>query len=274
VKSRRATSSVGSPSSSSSPSSRGLKIKLSLLGLLLYLLFLTLQLPLAWLIKFVPANYPMQFHQVSGHPWQGNIERITWKIENEHIELGSLAWQWLPSELLNGRLGIQFKLTRVAQQLNGYFLLSRKGYNLKSVQGELDAALLGFASRPLSLLQPKGSITIDIPDLHLSPKRIHGEATIHWLNARSGLVAAPMGDYRANLSSAPDGRRALINIQTLQGALNIAGNIDYSFTQGLDGRLLLTPPSDERSKVYLPALSLLGRPNASGAWTLLLSAPR
>lgn len=247
-------------------------VKLLLGGLLLYLLFLCIQMPAAWLVARLPADSPLQLRQASGLIWRGEVRQVVWQVADDRLELGALAWNWLPGELLNGRLGVKFELAQAPNKLTGSVLLARDGLRLKSVQGGLDAAILGFASRPLSLLQPQGRLALDIADLHLSATRIHGEGRIDWQAARSALIAAPLGDYRAVLRAAPDGRQARVSVSTPQGALAINGEGDYFPGKGLAGRLQLHPPRDESRQHYTPILSLLGQPDATGTWLLNLDS--
>jgi hypothetical protein len=242
------------------------------LGLLSYLLFIVAQMPLAWLITRMPADSPIQVQKADGTFWNGTLQRVSWQKESDRIELGKLSWRWLPVEVFNGRLGFEFKLAESSRQLGGILLLGRNGHSLKNVQGQLDAALLGFASRPLSLLQPKGSLLLDIGNLYFSEKRIHGAASLDWLDARSGLVAAPLGEYRAKLDSDPDGRRARIEVITRQGPLALQGNAEYQPGKAMQGSLRLTPPVEEAGNVYRPLLDFLGRPNASGTWVLYFNS--
>ncbi len=245
-----------------------LRLVLILAGLLLYLLFMLVQMPAAWLIERLPTNSPLQMGQASGTPWRGEVEQVNWQVEGDRIELGHLSWRWLPAEILNGRLGIQFELTQASNQLNGIVLVGRNGHALKQIRGQVDAALLGYVSRPFSLLQPQGSLVLDIADLFVSAKRLHGAAQIDWNDARSGMVAAPLGNYRALLHSDPDGRRARIEVTTLQGPLALNGNAEYLPGKNAQGSLQLTPPQGEAGAVFKPLLGLLGRPNPEGSWRL------
>ena len=226
-------------------------------------------MPVAWLVTQLPANSPFLLGQGEGFCWNGSVRQVAWSVASERLELGRLAWKWLPGELLNGRLGFNIELGQAETRLKGILFLGRDGKHLQKVQGKLDAAILGYVSRPLSLLQPQGTLELDIPDLHLTPQRIHGEARLDW-QARSSLIAAPLGDYRAELRANPDGRGAHFTMHTMQGALTINGAGDYTPGKGAEGNLTLTPPQDERRRLYTPVLGLLGQADASGAWRLNL----
>ena len=154
---------------------RRMRGKLIAAGVLFYLLFLVIQTPVSWLIAQLPANSPIQLRQASGAPWQGEVRQVTWKVDDDRLELGSLNWRWMPGELLDGRIGLNFELGKLPHKLAGNVLLSNKGLSLKNLQGQADAALLGFASRPMSLLQPRGSLAIDVPELFLSDTPQDGE---------------------------------------------------------------------------------------------------
>jgi general secretion pathway protein N len=241
-------------------------------GGLLYLLCLIVQMPVAWLIARMPVDSPIQMRQASGTLWHGTVEQVDWRTAGERIELGRLGWNWLPGEILHGRLGFDFELAHASDRLSGMLLSGRQGYALQNVQGRVDAALLGFAAPAFGLMQPQGSLLLKIDALSLSSSRIHGDARIDWQGARSGLIAEPLGHYRAALQSAPDGKRARIEVQTLQGALAIQGQGDFLPGKGLQGDLRLTPPSGESGTVFRPLLNLVGRPDAGGSWRLQLDA--
>lgn len=244
------------------------RIGLILIGILLYLLFLVAQMPVAWLIARMPTDSPVLLLQASGSPWNGQVARVIWRVDAERIDLGALNWNWLPGELLGGRIGIHFGLQREADVLGGIVLLEQNGWTLKNLRGPIDASLLGFASRAFGLLQPQGRLIVDIPSLYHTSRRIHGTARIDWLGARSGLVDAPLGDYSAQLNSDPDGRRAHYEMRTLQGGLSIDGAGEYFPGKIPQGTLRLKPPADEGGQVYRPLLNILGRPNAGGEWLL------
>ncbi len=246
--------------------------KLILAGLLLYLLLLLIQMPVAWLIVRLPADSPLQLAQADGTLWQGEVRQVAWQVEGERVGFGRLTWRWLPSALLKGRIGFSIELGDAAGKLSGDVLLDSKSVVLKNLRGRIDAVLLGLVSRPLGLLQPQGSLRVDIDDLYLTRKRIHGSVRLDWLGARSGMVVAPLGDYRAELKTDPDGRRARVDVSTLQGALNMIGNGDYLPGKAPHGSLSLTPPPGETGNLYRPLLDILGRPNASGTWVLLFNA--
>lgn len=248
------------------------RYKLLIGGVLLYILFLIVQMPAVWLVGRMPETSVIKLSGVGGNLWQGTANQVTWRAGVDSLDLGRLRWTLQPGELLGGGIGLAFELGQAPKLLKGTLRMGGDGITLKTVQGQLDAPVLGFASRALSLLQPQGGLALDIASLHLDGHRIHGEAKADWLGARSSLVAAPLGDYRAELRAEPDGRRARITVQTLQGALAMSGDGDYSPGKGVTGRLVLHPPQDERRGLYAPVLNMLGMPDASGAWVLNLDA--
>lgn len=252
-------------------SPRRLRGKLILAGALFYLVFLLIQTPVSWMISLVPESSPIQLRQASGSPWNGVARQVIWQVDSDRLELGKLSWRWIPGELLDGRIGLKFELDQAANRLTGHVMLGSNGISLKNVQGLADAVLLGFAARPMSLLQPQGSLAVNVPNLFLSDKRIHGDAQLEWLNARSGLVAAPLGNYRAALTSDPDGRRARVDILTLSGPLAMSGNGELQPGKNFQGSLRLTPPRGDDGKIYRPLLDFLGRADASGTWNLFLT---
>ncbi len=253
------------------PAQPRLRGRLIVAGLFFYLLFLILQTPLAWLVARLPTDSPIQLRQAGGSAWNGSVRQVIWQAETDRIDLGRLSWKWRPGELLDGRIGFDFELGRATRTINGSVTLGRNSLALNNVRGKVDAALLGFVSRPLSLLQPQGNLLLDVASLSLARKRIHGSGRLEWRDGQSGIVAAPLGDYQVELSTDPDGRRALINVHTLQGPLSMNGNAEYLPGKEFRGTLRLTPPQAESGQVYHPLLSLLGKPDANGTWVLLFN---
>ena len=182
-------------------------------------------------------------------------------LKNAHAQCFQLCiWRHL-KYALNALIRLEIQAERRLQ-------LGQSSVRLHNVRGQVDAALLGFVSRPFGLLQPQGSLQLDIADLAVSARRLHGEARVDWLAARSGMVTTLLGEYRASLISDPDGRRARIDVQTLSGPLAITGNGEYLSGKELVGSLRLQPPPGDAALPFRPALGLLGRPDAEGAWRL------
>lgn len=241
-------------------------------GLSLYVLFLVIQMPAVWLAGQLPEEGALRLRQVDGTLWRGSAGQVIWNAGSDSLNLGQLRWSLRPGEWLQGGIGVALELGHAPKVLTGQVRYGADGLYLTSVQGQFDAPVLGFATRALSLLQPQGILAVDIASLHLTGNRVHGAARVDWREARSGLVAAPLGDYRVELRAEPDGRRARINVQTLQGALAINGDGDYTPGKGVQGRLTLVPPQGERRALYSPVLNMLGMPDATGAWVLNLDA--
>lgn len=246
-------------------------IRLILAGALLYLAFLFVQMPAAWLARQLPVNSPLQLQRVVGHLWRGEAGQVVWRRAADNLVLGPLRWDLQLGASLTGGPTYSFQLGHAPQPLTGQLRYAGDGLHLRDVRGQIDAAVLGMTSRALGLLQPEGRLALDIAELQLSDKLLQGEAQVDWLSARSRLVGVPLGDYRVLLRAQPDGRAAQVSMQTLRGDLAMNGQGEWRPGKGLQGSLTLLPPSDARRGRYTTLLNMLGKPNAAGAWVLVFA---
>jgi hypothetical protein len=86
------------------------------------------------------------------------------------------------------------------------------------------------------------------------------------MDARSALIAQPLGNYRLSARAASQGAWSL-HLSTEQGPLRASGQGRWHPQQGLFIDVTLQPPGS-RGERYAPALDLIARRQADGSYRL------
>jgi len=248
-------------------------VALTLVGVLLYGLFLLAQAPaglLAWGLQRISGG-ALLLEGVDGTLWRGSAARLAWMDAGQVVELGRASWSWRPLELTRARLGHHVAIDASALHLRGSIAVGAGGIELERLDASLRAEVAGRLLPTLGLLHPRGDFELEARALRLGRHGQTGTATLVWRDARSGLIDEPLGDYRLLLSPAPGGASAL-RLETLRGPLRAQGEGSWRAPDKLALRATLQPPA-ERLQHYAPALNLLSRPAAGGVYVLELRSP-
>lgn len=173
-----------------------------LLGLILFCLFLLLQLPASWLVqKFAPNNPYLQ--QVSGNLWQG---QANWQIHqaNQKNLAGTLNWQWQPWHLLTGKIGMAVAVRSGSTDIKGIAKFNKNTIQLNDFKGKIGKdTLASFADWQL----PDTPIMLE--NLALQ-KNVSGFSDVTGdLSWAGGAMRYPMG-----------GRVYPIDLPAMQGKLS------------------------------------------------------
>lgn len=225
-----------------------------------YLLTLIWTLPAAvvWpqLESRLPA--PVTLHGVRGTVWSGQVARM----EVEGVDQGGLGWQWRPSRLLRGQLGLDIVWQPVNGKVKAQVDAGLKSLRLSSITGVLDAASMAKVHNAPFVLH--GSWLLDIPELVLEDfdKVTAADGRLVWQEAAGGLPQPLfLGHLTARLSAAED--QLLFALQDEGGPLALEGDARWQpgHPMYLDLRMQ-TRPTAERGLV--DGLGLLGKPNAQG----------
>lgn len=105
-----------------------------LIGLVLFGIFVVLQMPAAWVLSKYAPNSPY-VQQVTGNLWQGSV---IWQVPNTREPLtGSARWTWQPWYLLLGQAAADIDITTGQTQLNGQMKVSRKAWQVSDMKGKI-----------------------------------------------------------------------------------------------------------------------------------------
>ena len=171
--------------------------------------------PAAWLADAIAARTPLRLVDPRGSVWQGSAilglsdgrettllpGRVEWRVTGLLSARFSHPW-------LTGPLGVSFESGHVAFAQGG---------------ARVPAAVLAGLGAPFNTVRPAGVLEVAWTEAALSGSRFRGEVRVDWRDARSALsTVAPLGSYRLQISGA--GGEPSINLQTLQGPLQLSGN--------------------------------------------------
>jgi len=198
-----------------------------LLAVLFYFVLLLAWAPaslLAWALPKL-TQQAVWLEQARGSVWRGEAAGVQVQTAaGEKLQLGRASWRFKPLDLFAGRLGYRLQLAGVGIAAQGVLRAGMQGIELRNVRAELPATLLGQVSPDLGLWQPGGRLVLETGSLAFGRAGVDGQATILWLDAASGRVRRPLGNYHANLEGAEDELKFRLSTETgplfLQGAGN------------------------------------------------------
>ncbi|MFC7421143.1 type II secretion system protein N [Iodobacter arcticus] len=209
----------------------------------LLLLFLILQFPASFALKFVPP--PIQLGGVSGTIWSGRLTPLG--INGQQL-LDEVRWQWQPVKLFKGQLVWQLDTRYGSQAGSARLALGLGGSRFEAIKLTLPAAPLFALDKKLAPFQLGGQLELEADKIAAQQS---SEIKLAWQNASSLVTpqANPFGSYLIKLQPnldwaiAPQGGGAL--------AINGQGKIDPK--RGPQGALLLKPASGKES-LFAPLL--------------------
>lgn len=244
-----------------------IKTKLIVIGVLSYVAFLLVLMPLSWWIKLAPLPAQMQLGAVSGTLWQGEVATLRY----QQLQLDSLQWKLNGWQLFTGAL--QFDLrSGSAQHPERPFIKStaRIGVGGSSLHNTLVTVPVSAIVPMLTLPMPiaaRGQLVLDIASYHQGKpwcQQLSGNAS--WQQAQLQTPAANWLDLQslfAELSCA-DGTVVLTTDGTNLLGLDITAviNAEQLLVNGT-----LKPDASMPQEVH-QAMQFLGRPDEQGRYRI------
>ncbi|STQ91803.1 type II secretion system protein N [Iodobacter fluviatilis] len=209
----------------------------------LLILFLILQFPASFILKFVPA--PVQSGGVSGTIWSGRLTPLG--ISGQQL-LDEVRWQWQPLKLFKGQLVWQLDTRYGSQAGKAWLALGVGGNRLESVSLTLPAAPLFALDKKLAPFQLGGQLTLEASRIS---KPQTSEISLLWQNASSLVTpqANPFGSYQIKLQ--PDLNWTISPVGGAALAISGQGKVDPQ--RGPQGSLQLKAASGKES-LFAPLL--------------------
>ena len=243
------------------------KTKLIILGLCSYLLFSLLLTPASWWLKLASPPPQLQFGQISGTLWRGDVTLLRF----DQLELTALNWQLDGWALLTGKL--QFALQSGSAKTPAQpFVQAQVSYGLggASVNDALVKMPVGQVLPMLNLPLPvdaSGELILDITQFQQGQpwcQSLQGQAS--WQDAR---LQTPAGNWIAlqNLFgqlSCTDGSVVLTTDNNNVLGLDVTAVINAGQLQ-VNGTV---KPDATMPKEVHQAMQFLGRPDAQGRYTI------
>jgi len=236
-----------------------------LLAMLVYLMLLLAWTPaslLAWALPHF-TQQAVWLERAEGSVWRGQAAGLTVGTDTGPVlQLGRVSWQMRPQDLFAGRLGYRLKLEGAGIDAAGVLRAGVKDAELQAVRAELPAKWLEQLSPDLRLWQPGGRLVFETSHLTINQAEgVNGQATLRWLDAVSGRVHSPLGNYRASIEGAKNILE--LKLTTESGPLFLQGMDKWSRQRGwaFNGTARAAP---ERRTELDGLLSLIGPVQADG----------
>jgi len=243
-------------------------IKLFIVGLVAYLLFLPTMIPAVHLINWLGlADAGLSFGSVGGTAWAGHARTLRY----ERFEMDKVRWQFQPQGLLFARL--EYRVKFYAGDSNGSSRVGRSlggDYYIRGLRAELSAVDINPLMPPATV-QLGGMFHLDLPKAAYRDGPADLEGEIIWKDAAIvDPVSVSLGSLRLLLAGGENGINGTLTDIDEQGPLDLQGDLLLSSDNSYQVSGTLKP------RAVLPAqvrrvLPFLGLPDAEGRYRIEFS---
>jgi hypothetical protein len=230
-------------------------------ALLLYVLFLVVTLPAAWLADGVSraSRKAVQLQEPEGSVWSGSGRLV---MTRGPREFGQMKWSVNPLWLFAGRLHLNVQLSGGQTQGQGALRVGYRSLSLKDFEAAVPAELAPVLYSPAALIDPKGQLRLRTSSLDVSGNGLQGTAELTWQGAGVRVGGTnPLGDYRLDVNG--QGENAQLTLATLSGRLQLNGQGQWQTTTGalrFQGSAAATQPDPQLDLL----LNMLGPDQGGG----------
>jgi general secretion pathway protein N len=204
-------------------------VKLALLGVTAFIIFLITTLPASLLTRFITDTGNVQLERVQGTIWRGNIQQV--RVQG--TAFGSLGWQVHPWHLFLGKLKLSLVVGQPAtatQTPQGTALVSVNVFRTISIHtADLTAAADWVFTQAAIPIAADGRILLHIESAVFVPEQLPLlSAQLDWLDAQITYPQVhELGGYRFNLQHYPEiaPEHLAGTVQDMDGVFNIDGTV-------------------------------------------------
>lgn len=198
-----------------------------LAGLALYLAFLIVSAPAAWVAWALARSDQrvVALAQPSGTVWRGEADLYAGGPTNTQ-RLGRLRWRALPLRLFLGRVALEVVISEGA--LQGQLVVQRGvgKFILQNMNATVPVHLAGLFYAPALFFAPTGTLELRSAQLSLARGGMAGTAEVLWRGAGGRFTGSTsLGDYRIELTGQDE--RATIRLSTVRGDLSLNGQGEW-----------------------------------------------
>jgi hypothetical protein len=186
---------------------------------------------LAFLVALMPASYAiahgelppgLQLEAPRGTLWNGEARALV-RNAGAMLAIDRLAWRFVPSQLLAGRIAFDVEARAPNLEAHGRLQHGFGGPSASDVSLRADAAVAAALSPLAGAWQPQGTVTLSAPKLAWNARELTGDAQAEWRGARVALPQPrALGSYRAEIHGT--GGPAKLAISTLEGDYKVRGD--------------------------------------------------
>ena len=231
-------------------------IRISLLAILAFAIFLLVRLPASWVKGFLPPGVTCT--EIAGTAWDGACSGLAYN----GAALGNLNWELHPLALFRGKIAAFVDLSRGENFIRGDIEVSRGNrYVAHDLQAQLplDPPLLpqldaGYA----------GNISVNLANLQVEKNlimAIEGQVQATSLYSKRDRLA--LGGYSASFPKAAVGSEPVGQVSSLEGPVDFEGTIKLTREPGwvINGKIATKPDTPQS---LTQQLAYLGAPDAQG----------
>lgn len=242
--------------------------KLTLFGLLAYLLFVLILTPASWWLRLAPLPAAVQLGPVSGTLWQGEIQQFAY----QQVRLPALSWQLSPWSLLSLTAKAQLQSGSLQQPTEPYLQATVKvgitGFTAENTLVKLPvASILPYLTLPLPV-NAAGELMLDIQQANIvgqQCKNLSGQ--ISWLDAS---LQPPTGNWldlkQLNATLSCEAGLPVLTTDP-ENVLSLAVRASVTQTGNLRVQGSLKPDASLPAEVH-QAMRFVGQPDANGRYSL------
>lgn len=231
-------------------------VRLAVLGIVAYLVFLLANVPAAW-VGFAlerSSRGALALGDPAGTLWKGS-GLLALRSGGAFRGITDFQWSCNPLSVLTGRLSVALSGIAPEVRLRANVSVGAGSVRFKNVEVDALAAVLEPAVPAAAFAKPDGRLRVLADSVEIDGTGIVGAATVEWLEAGvSGLQR--LGDYR--LQIAGNGERAELKLATLRGDLRLTGAGEWRAAQPRIVQLRGTVEASAQRKDLEPLLQALG----------------
>jgi len=231
-------------------------VRLAVLGVAAYLVFLLVNVPAAWLGFALEraSRGALALGDPAGTLWKGR-GLLALRSGGAFRGIADLEWSCNPLSLLTGRLGVALSGAAPETRLRASVSLGAGSLRLQNVEASAPAALLEPALPAAAFAKPDGRLRVLADSVEVGGAGVVGAATVEWLEAGM-LQVQRLGDYRLQITGS--GARAELKLATLRGDLRFTGAGEWRAAQPRIVQLRGTVEASAERKDLEPLLQVLG----------------
>ncbi|SHI20584.1 type II secretion system protein N [Ferrimonas marina] len=239
-------------------------LKYGLVGLAVYLLFLLVTLPMAWVWKLAPVPSGVELNGLQGSVWKGQAAQL--KVADRTLE--QLSWELYPSRLLMGQAALSFRVDGTDVQGQGDVRYGLGGLDAEGLRFSAPIGwLVGDARLPLRT-QLAGNVTLNLSRLEQGEpwcEQLNGRLLVDALDVRNQFGHYPLGNMAGSLGCQQGNVQLLLD--GAENQIGVEGQALLLANNQVEVDALIRE-TDNQPQDLRQALQFLGKPNADGAYPI------
>jgi general secretion pathway protein N len=204
-------------------------VRLAVLGIVAYLVFLLAHVPAAW-VGFAlerSSRGALALGAPLGTVWKGS-GLLAVRSGGALRGIADIEWRCNPLSIFTGRLNVALSGIAPDARLRASVSLGAGSVRLQNVEADAPAALLEPVVLAVAFAKPEGRLRVRADSFEIGGAGVLGAATVEWLEA-GALQTQRLGDYRLQITGS--GERAAVKLATLRGDLRLSGDGEWRAAQ-------------------------------------------